>query len=550
MTRPLWAYSISEAAGAIRDGRCAPVDFVDACIERGRQLDHLIHSYLHLDGDTARREALSAGKEIVAGRDRGVLHGLPFAVKANYDVTGMPSCAGSRLRLDRRPGSDARLVAQLREQGAICMGLLSTWEYGTGNGGEYFDLPFPPARNPWDTERFTGGSSSGCGTAVITGTALFALGSDTTGSVRLPAGATGTVGLIPTPGRYSLDGILPNCYSLDVPGTFTRTAEDAALLLAALGKRAPGEAVPDATALAGAGIAGMRIAVVHDAGPGFPQPHAELRSGFDAALRVLEKLGARLTTARLPVPAAECFGVTRMIGPPESASIHEAELREHPERMGYALRDKLMAGSLVTAVDYLAALRRRADIARAIHALLDGFDALVTFGMLHLPPRLGVEPEMTAYTVETMLTPFNLSGNPALVQCTGFSAAHLPLHWQIVARQGREADGLRVAIAYERATSWRDVLPVPKAPPPVPPRPVAAVPATDVPIEEIAAFAGRHALSRLDGAHLARMRELVAPVAAFGAGVQRVADKHQGPYQESFSARFGTPQPGVADHHH
>ena len=550
MTRPLWAYSIGEAADAIRDRRCTPVDFVDACIERSRQLDPLIHSYLYLDADAARRDALAAGKELAAGRDRGVLHGLPFAVKANYDVTGMPSCAGSRLRLDRRPSSDARLVAQLREQGAICTGLLSTWEYGTGNGGEYFDLPFPPARNPWDTERFTGGSSSGCGAAVIAGTALFALGSDTTGSVRLPAAATGTVGLIPTPGRYSLDGILPNCYSLDIPGTFTRTAEDAAVLLAALGKHGPGETLPDAAALVGAGIAGMRIAVVHDVGPGFPQPHAELRTGFDAALRVLEKLGARLTDVRLPVAAAECFGVTRMIGPPESASIHEAELREHPELMGYALRDKLMAGSLVTAVDYLAAQRRRADIARAMHALLGGFDALVTFGTLHLPPRLGVEPEMTAFTVETMLTPFNLSGNPALVQCTGFSAGQLPLHWQLVARQGREADLLRVAIAYERATGWRDVLPMPRAYPPAPARTLAAVSATDVSMEEMAKFASRHNLSRLDGAHLARMSELVAPVAAFGADVRRVADKHQGPYQESFIARFDAPLPGAAEIHH
>ena len=531
--RPIWAYSISEAADAIRQRHLAPIDFLDAYIERSVALDPFIHSYLHRDVDAARRHALIAGEDIAAGRDLGVLHGLPFAVKANYDVVGLPSSAGSRLRMDHRPETDARLVAQLRERGAICMGLLNTWEYGTGNGGEYFDLPFPPARNPWDTGRFTGGSSSGCGAGVIAGTAMFALGSDTTGSVRLPAAATGAVGLIPTPGRYSLDGILPNCYSLDIPGTFSRTAEDAAILLSALGRTRPGESLQDADAIAASGITGLKIAVLRDPGPGFPQPDAALVAGFEAALRVLGQLGARLTDVRLPVAAAECFAVTRMIGPAESASIHEAELREHSERMGYALRDKLLAGSLVRAVDYLAAQRRRAEIARGLHALLDGFDALVTFGTLHLPPRLGVEPEMTAFTVETMLTPFNLSGNPALVQCTGFSAGHLPLHWQIVARQGCEADCLRVAIAYERATGWRDVLPEPKAHPPTPPKAAPVVPLRSANFAEVKGFAARHGLSNLDDATLARMADLVAPVAQFGTGLQRVTDKQEGPYQDT-----------------
>ena len=545
--RPVWAHSIAEAALAIREGRLTPMDFVEACIARSGEVDPMVHSYLHLDADAARRLAPLAAAEIAAGRDRGVLHGLPFAVKANYDVAGLPSCAGSRLLLDRRPATDARLVAQLRERGAICLGLLSTWEYGTGNGGEYFDLPFAPARNPWDTARFSGGSSAGCGAAVIAGTALFALGSDTTGSVRLPAAATGTVGLIPTPGRLSLDGILPNCYSLDVPGTFTRTAEDAAVLFGALGRFGPGETPPDVAALASAGIAGSKIAVLRDPGHGFPQPDAPLAAGFEAALRVLQALGARLVDVHLPVPAAECLAVTRMIGPAESASIHERDLHERPDLMGFALRDKLLGGSLVTAVDYLAALRRRAQIAQGLHDLLDQCDALVTFGTLHLPPRLGVEPEMTAYTVETMLTPFNLSGNPALVQCTGFSAERLPLHWQVVARQGREVDLLRVAIAYERATGWRDHLPVPTPHPPPPTRAAQVPPASAVSIEEVAGYARRHGLERLDPAQLSRMRELVAPVAAHGIAVRRIDDKHQGPYRETWADRQFSAARQIAD---
>jgi aspartyl-tRNA(Asn)/glutamyl-tRNA(Gln) amidotransferase subunit A len=280
LQRPLWAHSIGEAAAALREGRSHPSEYVDACIARAAQVDGAIHSYLYLAADEARAKAAATP---AAGEGTNLLHGLPFAVKATYDVTGWPSGSGSRLRRDRIATSDARLVAQLRERGAICLGLLNTWEYGTGNGGEYFDLPHPPARNPWDTARFTGGSSSGCGASVIAGTSMFALGSDTTGSVRLPAGATGAVGLIPTAGRFSLGGILPNCYSLDIPGTFTRTADDAAIVFGALARTTPGEVIPGPAQLRQAGIAGMRIAVLRDPGPGFPQAHPALATGLKRA---------------------------------------------------------------------------------------------------------------------------------------------------------------------------------------------------------------------------------------------------------------------------
>jgi aspartyl-tRNA(Asn)/glutamyl-tRNA(Gln) amidotransferase subunit A len=529
--RPLWAHSIGEAAAAIREDRNSASEYVDACIGRAAQVEGFIHSYIHLAADDAREQARNADASDACHSD--ILRGLPFAVKATYDVAGWPSGSGSYLRHDRIAARDAQMVATLRGRGAICLGLLNTWEYGTGNGGEYFDLPHPPARNPWDTARFTGGSSSGCGASVIAGTSMFALGSDTTGSVRLPAGATGAVGLIPTPGRFSLDGILPNCYSLDTPGTFTRTAEDAAILFNVLAS--PGVAeLPAPSELRRCGIAGMKIAVLRDPGPGFPQAAQALSDAFEAGLRMLEGLGASLSDVRLPVSAAECLAVTRLIGPVESASIHESELRQRPSQMGFALRDKLMAGSLVRAVDYLAAQRRRAVVADELRALMAGFEALITFGTLHLPPLLGVEPEMTAFTVETMLTPFNLAGLPALVQCTGFSTdpRPLPLHWQIVGRAGGEAAMLRLAIAYEGATAWRDRLPEPTphaAPSPQMPPPGAS----PVPMSEVIAFAARHGLNRLDPTHLERMRDLVEPVARTGHVLNRVTEKERRPAHAS-----------------
>jgi aspartyl-tRNA(Asn)/glutamyl-tRNA(Gln) amidotransferase subunit A len=454
--RPHWSLSVAEASERVATGELSPVDLLDSVLERIAEVDDRVHAYIHVAAAPAREAAARAASEIAAGRWRGPLHGLPFAVKDNYDVAGMPATAGSRLRLEHVPEHDAALVAGLKSAGAVLVGKLSTWEFGTGNGGEYFDLPFPPARNPWDLERFTGGSSTGAGAAVAAGMASFALGSDTTGSVRLPAAATGTVGMIATPGRLSTEGILPNCWSFDCPGAFAWTVEDCAIVMDGLlaSAAATPPSGPSLRRAVGQPIAGLRIAVLDSPGPGFPAPDAPLRQGFDDALAVLERLGARLVRVRLPVPAAECLAATRMIGPAESAALHERELAEQADLMGYALRDKLMAGSLVRAVDYLAAQRLRRTVADRLDTLMRDFDALVTYGTLHLPPRLGVEPEMTAFTVETMLTPFNLSGHPALIQCTGF-AGGLPLNWQVVGNRGDEASVLRVAAAYEAATPWR-----------------------------------------------------------------------------------------------
>jgi aspartyl-tRNA(Asn)/glutamyl-tRNA(Gln) amidotransferase subunit A len=519
--RPVWAWTIAETAVALRAGRLTAVDVVEAHLARIRDVDHILNAFIRVDADAAIEAALKAADEIKSGGWRGPLHGIPFAVKDNYDVAGIPATAGSALRLHHVPDRDADLVSKLRDAGAILIGKLATWEYGTGNGGEYFDLPFPPARNPWDTARYTGGSSTGAGVAVATGLVKFALGSDTTGSVRLPAAATGTVGLIATPGRLSTAGILPNCYSLDVPGSIAWTVEDLAIVSAAL---------TDDSRLAVSSptdLRGWRIGIVRDTGPRWSAPDEEIAAAFETGLLEFERLGAQLLELQLPVPAADCFAVTRVIGPSESAAIHEAELRERPGDMGFALRDKLLSGSLVRAVDYITAQRRRLEIAQAIDTMMNGVDILVTFGALHVPPLLGVEPEMTAYTVDTMLTPFNLSGHPALVQCNGFSRGGLPMHWQLVAGRGSEAKLLSAAAAFEAATSWRNQRPIPAAPPPAP------VPAradmTSGNIEEARSFARRHGLDRLQEDHLGRLAALIGPVAATGLALSRPAHKDTPP---------------------
>jgi aspartyl-tRNA(Asn)/glutamyl-tRNA(Gln) amidotransferase subunit A len=450
-TQALWTLSASQSARLLRSGVVSAAELIEARLARIAAVDSRIHSFNHLAADRARTVAATADAEIKAGRRRSALHGIPFAVKDNYDVADMPATAGSRLRLGHVPARDAPVVSKLERAGAVLLGKLATWEYGTGNGGEYFDLPFPPARNPWDTTRFTGGSSTGAGAGVAAGTVAFALGSDTTGSVRLPAAACGVVGIILPQGRLSGDGILPNCYSLDVPGPLTWTVEDAACVLDVLLQ--PAESYARALARP---IAGMRLGILRGPLGRFPAPDQPMADAFEAGIRIIERQDARIEDVTLPMPVSECFDVTRVIGPAESAAIHEAELRERPGDMGFALRDKLLAGSLVRAVDYIQAQRQRRLMADAIDALVREYDAIMTYGPLHVAPRLGVEPEMSAFTVETCLTPFNLSQHPVMVQCTGYSADGLPLSWQIIANRNEEATAFAIASAYERATPWRE----------------------------------------------------------------------------------------------
>lgn len=429
--------TIASALAVMAEGRVKAADVLAACLARIAALNGTLHAVHYLDEAGAR-----------ATRGSGPLSGIPWGIKDNFDVAGLPCIANSRLRAGRIPATDAPLVTMLRQTGAPLLGKLATWEYGTGTGAEHFDLPNPPARNPWDTARFTGGSSTGAGVAVATGMALFAIGSDTTGSVRLPAAATGCCGVLMTPGVLPMAGGLPNTYSMDRPGPITWTAEDAAIVLdAVLGSqlRAAGTA----------GAKGLRVAVVRDPGAGLPAANAELAAAFEAGLSVLSQLGARITDAQLPWPASTCLDAARVIGAAESASIHEEELAKTPELMGAALRDKLLAGMGVSAVDYLAAQRLRRAFSDAMERFWNAHDVVLCFGTLHLPPRLGVEPESSNYTMETMLTPASLAGLPALVQCTGFSEAGLPLHWQIMTRQGNEAAMFRLAMAFEAATDWR-----------------------------------------------------------------------------------------------
>lgn len=461
---PLHHLTVAEAGSRLARREVSPVELVEACLDRIAAVDGVVHSYITVTAERARAAAREAEADIAAGRLRGPLHGVPFAVKDNYHVAGIRTSGASRLLLDHVADTTSTVVARLEEAGAILLGKLNTWELGTGSGIVADDLPFPIARNPWDTERLTGGSSTGAAAAVAAGTALFALGSDTGGSIRLPAAACGLVGMKPTYGLVSRAGCLPNCWSLDHNGPLAWTAEDAALVLSTLAGHDPADPTSadarpvDLLGDLHAGLAGLTIGVVRDFGPDGEALDGAQREGFDAMIQVLEELGARLAPVRLPASLTEYRHVARVINWAESYSAHEKDFLERRHLMGASLREKMMCGFALRAADYLAALRQRRVLTRATDQVISACDALVLPGAFHLAPRLDQPDTIPAYTIDNACSAFNLTGHPALAVPTGFGGG-LPLSAQVVGPFFGEATVLRVAQAYESATPWREKRP-------------------------------------------------------------------------------------------
>jgi aspartyl-tRNA(Asn)/glutamyl-tRNA(Gln) amidotransferase subunit A len=465
-TKPLHFLSVTEASRLIASRQLSPVALVEAFLDRIAAIDGRLCTYITVTAERALAAAGLAEREIAAGRWKGPLHGIPFAVKDNYYTRDIRTTAGSRLMLDHVPARTATAVVRLEQAGAILLGKLNTWEYGTGNGGVYHDLPFPVARNPWDLERFTGGSSTGAGASVAAGTAMFALGSDTGGSIRLPAAACGLQGLKATFGRVSRAHCLPNCWTLDHTGPLTWTIEDSAIVMQAIAGYDPDDPssadvpVPDYRKALHAGVKGLVVGFVRDLGPeGEALDAANAQALEDAAL-ILERQGAIIREVRLPAPLTHYRNVTKVINWAESYSIHEQDFLDRSALMGQALREKMMSGFTVRAADYLAATRLRRVLVDSTDALVRSCDALLIAGAFHVAPRFDEPETILPFTADTVTTVFNVTGHPASSICTGYDAGGLPLNAQIVGRFFDETTVLRVAQAYETATPWRERRPM------------------------------------------------------------------------------------------
>jgi aspartyl-tRNA(Asn)/glutamyl-tRNA(Gln) amidotransferase subunit A len=464
MTSELVHLTATEASRMLHSGQLSPIELVDAFLARIERVDGRIRSYLLVDADGARAKAKAAEAEIRAGRWRGPLHGIPYAVKDTFYTKLLRTCANSRVLLDLVPDYDAAIVEKLDATGAILLGKLNTWEYGTGLGLVYHDAAFPHSTNPWKDNYFTGGSSTGAGAAVAAGTTVFALGADTGGSIRAPAAGCGVQGLKPTYGRVSRHGILPNCWSLDVPGPLAWTIEDCALVLQAISghdPRDPGCAdvpVPDYLGSLAKGVRGLTIGIVRDLGESPSADPANL-AGIEDVASALVQAGARLVEVSLPFPPSVYRQVTTLISGSERASVHEQDFIDHGAKMGRELRDSLMTGQAMRAVDYLAAQRRRRELAAATDAVVASVDAILLPGNLHTAPTASNPDKVKAFMADSVTAPFNISGHPALAIRTGFDHDGLPTNAQMVGRYFDEATILRVAHAYEQARSWHEQRP-------------------------------------------------------------------------------------------
>jgi aspartyl-tRNA(Asn)/glutamyl-tRNA(Gln) amidotransferase subunit A len=448
--------SASEIAKAYAARTLSPTELVQALLRRIEHLQPKLHAFIRLDAEAAMDAARVAEKELAAGRPRGPLHGIPVGIKDIIDVAGLPTTAHSKILVDNVATNDAVCVSKLRAAGAIVMGKLSTHEFAIG--GPSFDLPFPPARNPWNPRHHPGGSSSGSGAGLASGMFPLALGTDTGGSVRNPASVCGIVGLKPTYGLVSRRGVFPLAFTLDHVGPMTRTVADNALLLEALAghdPQDPGSARTNARdfgAMLDRGVAGLRIGFVRHFHETDMPAHPDVTAALEDVERILEVEGALVETVTLP-KLSEFAGINRVILCSEAWSIHAPWLRERPQDYGALARRRLLPGAFMTAGDYVGAQRRRAELIAAVNDKLRDFDVLMCASSMDPASEIDDAAETARTYPRQARAPFNVTGHPALAMMSGLSGG-LPVSVQFVGRYFEDATVLRVAAAYEKAAGW------------------------------------------------------------------------------------------------
>jgi aspartyl-tRNA(Asn)/glutamyl-tRNA(Gln) amidotransferase subunit A len=534
-TTDLHFLTIAEAAGLIERRQLSPVALTRAFLDRIAAIDPQLNAYLLVTADQALDQARNAEAEIMAGKYRGPMHGIPFALKDIYCTAGIRTTSHSHTRADYVPDFDATTVTKLREAGAILLGKLATHEFA--HGGPSFDLPWPPARNPWNRDHFTGGSSSGSGAGVAAGLMMGALGSDTGGSIRNPAALCGLVGLKPTYGLVSRFGVYTNSFSYDHAGPMTWSVEDCAIMLQTIAGHdakdpaSAGRPVPDYRAGLTGGIKGLRIGVLrHLFEQDAPIPPVA-KTALDAAFDVLRGLGATLEDVRIR-PAQVYHDVKITGAESELYAVHEPALRRQLSDFGEDFLGRTLGALLISAADYVQASRWRRVLIAEAAPLYAKYDALVTAAP-GPAPRLESWRTISFWQKASVTTPFNVLGGPALVQCIGYTPDGLPLSMQIVGRPFDDATVLRVAHAYEAATPWRARRPVlePNAAvgTALPPIPDPAQPEIDAArCDEIAAACRRAGLT-LNERHFQQLCATAPYVEAMVGRLRRDPEFHEEP---------------------
>lgn len=451
--------TIAQAGALIRAGDLSPVDLTEAFLARIEELNPVLNAYVLVTAARAREDARRAAQEIAAGNYRGPLHGIPIGLKDIYDTAGIATTASSHLYADRVPDTDAETTRRLTEAGAVLLGKLTTHEFAFG--GPSWDLPTPPASNPWKSGHFTGGSSSGSGAATAAGLAMGTMGSDTGGSIRMPAFFCGIAGLKPTYGRVSRRGVAPLSYTLDHCGPMTWDVTDCALMMNVLAGHDPLDPASsrrptgDYTARLDAGVEGRRIGLVRHFYDGDAKADATVLAAMEESVRTFAELGATVEEVTLS-PLQDYHACNFVIMLAEAFAIHRDALARTPEKYGEVFRDRISMACLISGLDYVQATRLRRILKAEVDETFSRYDFLLTAGGFMPAPPLEEMPKFFIFQTPLLSSPFNVSGHPAMGVCNGFSEAGLPVGMQIVGRAFDEAGVLGAAAAFERATPFRE----------------------------------------------------------------------------------------------
>jgi aspartyl-tRNA(Asn)/glutamyl-tRNA(Gln) amidotransferase subunit A len=462
----LFGLTIGQASTALKARELSAVELTQNYLERIAQLNPGLNAYITVSQERALDDARQADAEIAAGKLRGPLHGIPIALKDLYDTAGIRTTGGSLILADNIPQHDCTAAQKLRAAGTILLGKLNTHEfaYGVTTNNPHTG----PTRNPWNREHIPAGSSGGSGAAIAAGLATATLGTDTGGSIRMPASACGVVGLKPTYGRVSKAGVIPLSYLFDHVGPITRSVADAALMLGAIAGYDPADpttvrtGVPDYTQGLQSSLQGLKVGVPRDYF--FSHLEDEVAAAVEQSLEVLRSLGAQVH--ELDIPGVEA-GLESVVGVvlAEAQEIHSQALQTRLQDFGADLQQILSSPSPDTPT-LMRALRERDKFSACVRQAMETVDVLVTPATpLVAPPigqdivRYGGKEESIFMAMIRCTAPFNCTGNPAMSLPCGFTSAGLPVGLQIVGRHFDEATVLRVGHAYEQATPWHKKLP-------------------------------------------------------------------------------------------
>jgi aspartyl-tRNA(Asn)/glutamyl-tRNA(Gln) amidotransferase subunit A len=461
MSHEVTDLSAGEIGEAIRAKRLSPVEVTKAHLDRIDAMNGDYVAFITVTHDHALRAAKEAEAEIMAGRYRGPLHGVPYGAKDIIATAGILTTHGSSFFRDNVPKENAACIEKLDAAGAILLGKCNTHEFAAGS--TTINKTYGTARNPWDKERIVGGSSGGSACALAARMVPIALGTDTGGSIRTPAALCGVIGLKPTMGRISLRGIYGNVPTIDHPGPMARTVKDVALALQAMAgydahdPKSVDVPVPDYLARFDKGIRGARIAV----SPDFTQNaevDGDITNAFEEALNVLRGLGAFVE--KVPFPKAERFDdLFRRIAGPEFSEVHRKLFAQDPDSFDLQVRERIEWSLTISLDDYVQALRERELLIREVMEFMREFDAMVSPATpIAAPPidtRLAdLNGRLVPYPNRhrPFLSPHNLTGFPAMTLPMEFNTQGLPISIQVVSKPWHETDMLRVARAYEAAT--------------------------------------------------------------------------------------------------